>query len=483
MAEGRPLNRFQYVPVATFLCQWHNVSDVRFINPFPNMVHAHDLARKTVLGVDVSVSNAPFVHGQAIACTLQPDMIRGSPQPRDPFVHPRTGNPMEHDVNGQGVSIYGITCRRYWLTKNNVDPRAGGAGVDNGSSIGSSFAIPPAEGGGDCNLKCAVRLNFYHQHMAQLQQTDVQRKMYEAAGAERGTFAVLTETSADGTDINELPMRELEFGLQNEQYTKTMMMVDESNLMNGIIAIPHEVCKAAGLPVWTGELPEPDERMLNKLMASMKIDPKTEEGQRQRQQLVQKFQHDFVESFQEYEQSTFYYAVPKKHVLAWPYLSEAYCDMHDVRAERFRFVHAETKKVKLLYYLVPNKPFERYVQYFKRDLMGKTDRRPLSSVGFEFVPRVVNPPAPFGGGGVHNGGFAEPPPPAAVQRGSVRLRAYISYYSVPAGLSPATIKGLAPTLCKGYPLPHNWSEDEVARQVAIEQARLAQEEKGKKFTK
>jgi hypothetical protein len=470
MSEGqqRPLNRFEYVPLATFLCQWHKVSDVRFINPFPGMVHAHDVARKTVLGVEVVASNVPWVHGQAVSCTLQSNMIRNSPQPPDPFKHPRTQTPMEHDVNAQGVAIYGVTCRRHWLVRE--PPRGFAAG---GFPEGG-VAIPLGEAEGDCNLKCVVRLNFQHQHMAQLQDTATQQKIFAAAGAERGGFAVLGETGPDGMDINELPMRENEFGLQNEQYTKTMMLVNESNLMNGIIQIPEEVCRASRLPVWTGEAPAPDERMLNKLMASMKIDPATEQGQQEKQALVNKFKRDFEESFRDYERSTFYYAVPKRHVLAWGFSSEAYTDMHDVRVEKFRFVHADTRKVKLLYYLVPNMPFERFVEYFKRDLMGKTDRRPLSSVGFEFLPRV---PTPFGEG------VAAPAPSGPVQQASIRLRAYISYFSVPGGLSAGTIKGLAPTLCKGFPLPHNWSEDEVARQIAIEEAMLAQEQKGKKFNK
>lgn len=455
MNEGQaPLNRFEYKPLAMFLCQYHRVSDVRFIDPWVDpqtgqrMMPAYELARKTVLGVDVGVSERQqqtqqnqqtqsWKHGTPITCMLQPHMLRNSPQPKDPFVHPVKKQTMEHDVNDQGVCVYGITCPRYWLTKQQETDAY--------------------------RLKCAVRLTFFNEHMARVQQTKVHYKMQAAAGAEERGFAVLTETPAEGRDTFELPMPELGFGLQNEHYTKTMMLVNEANLLRGVICIPHEVCVAARLPVFTGQMPVPDERMLEKLMASMKMDPSTEEGKRGKQDLLQQFQQDAEESYKGWEQSEYFYAVPTDHVMAWSYASEGYTDMHEFRVEKFRFIHADTKQPVLLYYLVPGKPFERSIGYFKDSLLGKVDRRPLQQIGFEFIPRITD----------------EEQQEQAVRE--CRMRAYISYYSVPCGLSQETINRLAPRLCPDYPLAHNWSEDEVARQIALEEAAL--EQKTKKFNK
>jgi len=419
MQEGQVKSRFDYTTLATFLCRFHNVSDVRFIQPFGRgAVEAWTIPRKTVLGVNFKTDTSCVSQDGTLSVLINAENARGSFQPKEPFIHPINGSPMVH--NTEEVTIYNVTCRRYTLKPTNAD-------------------INPDE------IRYAVRMNFYNEHMAKLQETKEQDKMYEAAAAVRGGFAVLTPTQEEeGRDINEIPMAELPFGIQNEQFTKTMMLINESNLTNGIIKIPQEVCIAARLPVWTGSAPEPDARMLEKLMKSMKIDTSTPEGQAQRQAYIQEQQQEFMEDAANKPKSEYFYAVPKKHVLAWPYHSEAYLAQFEERVERFRFVHADTKKTKLLYFLVPATMLEAGLKFFTNSFLNKIDRRPITSVGFEFVPKHPN------------------------TRADITLRSYFTYYSVPS-LAPGTIKCLAPTLCKDFPLVHNWSEDEVARQISIEQ--------------
>jgi hypothetical protein len=424
MQEGQAPQRFDFNVLATFLCRFYNVSDLRFIRPFGlSAVEAWTIPRKTVLGVNFQASSLYSSLNQdgTLTALISKDNIKSSPQPKDPFVHPVKNEPMVHNMDA--VTIYNITCRHYSLKTN----------------------LPEED-----SIRYAVRLNFYNEHMARLQETKEQDRMYQASGAIRGAFAVLTPTndSPDGKDINEIPMPEMPFGIQNEQFTKTMMLINESNLMNGIIKIPPEVCRAAKLPVWTGAPPEPDERGLEKLMRSMKIDTSTPEGQEKKQSYVKEYQQDFMEGAEGKPKSEYFYAVPKKHVIAWPYHSEAYLAQFEERVERLRFVHPESKKTKLLYFLVPSSMLEAGVKFFSDAFLNKIDRRPITSVGFEFIPK--NP--------IPQGGDA---------RVDISLRSYFTYYSVPA-LSPATIKCLAPTLCKDFPLVHNWSQDEVERQITIE---------------
>jgi len=414
--------RFDYMPIATFLCHQHKVSDVRFINPFPNMVHAHTIPRKTVLGVNLNAQIRDANH--TVTCLLDQTTWKGPALPKEPFFHPVTGLAMDHDVNEKGVCIFNITCRHYKM-----------------SAPEDSLV--------------AVRLNFYNKHTSELQETKKMDQMFAAAGAVRGGFAYLSPTT--GKDINEIPMPQIPFGYQNDHFTKTFMMVDDTNLMNGIITIPHDVCVSARLPVWKGVPPEPDERMLINILKSLKIaDPIKE--QEQRAEFVQKYQSDFMEAHKNDKKSTFFYAVPRKHVLAWAYASEAYMAQFDFKVEYFRFIHADTKKTKLLYYLVPNAPFEESLKFFKESFLGKIDRHPLKDIGFEFVP-VSLPP---------NSGA------------NIEFRSFFTYYSIPY-LNPQTIRCLAPTLCKGFPLCHNWSEDEMAMQLAAERAN-EERESLKKFT-
>lgn len=439
MSEGQP--RFNYIPLATYLCRQNGVPDVHFIEPFRNRVPAHTIPRKTALQVNFKTPPGTKLSDPVVTCTVSASKTK-SPQPSDPFVHPKLGVPMPHDMNA--VCVYNVTCRHYemhWGLESSTPPEGG---VDDSSK-----------------LTYGVRLNFLNEHMAVLQKTRQMHKMQAAAGTVSGAFAYFTPTPPGGKDINELPMPELDFGYQNEQFTRTMMLLNGENIKHGVVVIPYDVCVAAGLPVWKGQAPEPDERMLESMLKNVKLeDPK--EKQAKREELVEAFKKDFNESFEKDKKSTFFYAVPRKHVLAWIYGSETFMAQGGIRVEQFRFMHPTKKRSKLLYYLVPNATFEANVEEFKRAFLEKIDKKPLSSLGFEFVPYKIPE-------------YAEQQDPSTIDV-SIRLKAFLTYYSVPT-LNAETINNLAPVLCKDFPLCHNWSKDEMEAQVAIQQAQLQKEGK------
>lgn len=430
MQEGQ--SRFNYNAVAMYLCQQTGAPDVHLIDPFKNRIKACDIPRKTPLQVVFTTPPGTKSNQPIIACSISESTIaKGkSPQPPDPFINPKSQTPMQHDLNA--VCVYNVTCRHYKLES-------------------------PQE-----NIAYAVRLNFVNEHVAALEETHKMRKMHAATGAVGGAFAYLTPTSQNGgggKDINEIPMPELEFGYQNEQFTKTFMLVDESNFMNGVIQIPHDVCIAAGLPVWRGDAPDPDEKMLSSILNSLKISP--QEKQVKREEIIREFKANFLESFKDDKKSTFFYAVPRRHVLAWAYGSESFMAQLDFKVEQFRFIHPTKKRSKLLYYLVPNAPFEDSIPHFKKAFLNKVDKKPLSSLGVEFIPTEQYSSSDV----------------------SIQLKAFFTYYSAPA-LNPETIRHLAPVLCKDFPLCHNWSKDEMEAQIAIERAQLQKEkEKAHRITK
>jgi hypothetical protein len=266
----------------------------------------------------------------------------------------------------------------------------------------------------------------------------------------KGSFFQMAPTAtAGGADMDAAPLREQSFAYQNPHFVRTMALVTDTNLMNGILRIPFEVCVAARLPVWKGP-PEPDANMLAKLLKGMDIGAGTPEAAA----VVHQWQEECMADYKDAARSTFFYAVPINHVLAWGYHSEEYRAQQGHRVEEFRFTPPSLSKDAdgiLLYYLVPDGFFEPMVRSFHARWMGKVDVRPLASIGFE-----------FGGGGGKATGF------------TVAMRAYLKFFSVPRGLPPATVAKLAPTLDPDFPPCHMWSVDEVARQMAIE--RHAQEQ-------
>lgn len=419
--------KYKWKVIADFLCHYHNVSDVPFIVPFGSRTYCYEPLRESKMTVEVIDKNVKFnirtfdAEGQVITRTFTEDTWFNSPQPPDPFIHPVTKEVMMHDLNN--VMLYSIKCKNYRLN------------------------VP---------IRVAPRLNFYHEGMAQLQQAREKDDMFEAAGAIRGAFTVLNPVNG-GADMDDVPLPELHFAYQNQFFARTMAYVNDVNIMHGLVVIPHEVCLAADLPVWKGSMPEPNESGLIKMLESMKIDPKTDEGIAKKQSMKEQIMKQNEEEYKDALRITHFVAIPINHVLAWIYHSEEFAANGGHRVEQFRYVAAGGTEV-ILYYLIENNQFDSILRTFKRDWMGKVDMRPLCEAGFQFLP-------------VLDTTYEGIAPEAQTVSGAVSLRAAIKFVSAPR-LTKATIDNMAPALISGFPQCHEWSLDGVAQQIAIERTKM-----------
>lgn len=417
-------SRFKWKPVAEFLCKYFGVADAKDIVPFGNLTYAWELTSETTLGTEMTVEDAVFdisdkvpAESQVVARFIQDAKLLDNPQPKRPFEHPITKVPMPSDL--ERVCIYGITCRH------------------------AKSTMP---------ISVGVRLNYYHSSMSELQDTQEQDKVREAAGGIRGLFTMIHRTEPEGKDLSVIPMPTLHFAYQNDFFCRTMMYIDESNLMNGIVVIPPEVCEAAGLPIFK-KMPDPDERMISKLLASMKIDPASDAGKEQAEEAREQWRENIKDQCEGAKPITHFYAIPINHVLAWGFHSEEFMMQRGQRAEQFR-VELPGGDAAVLYFLVGSAFFDTLLEGFRVGWMNKVDKRPLNQVAFEFLPILRD---------------VYPDVPADVTKvmGSFSLRSYFTYCSGPK-IGLKTQAGLAPALCPGFPSCHQWSPDEVARQLAID---------------
>lgn len=414
-------NQYVWEVIATFLCRAHNVSDVNKIVPFRDMTYGWEIMRDNVLGVEVDTEMASLniretdPEAQCIKCPLgaRTTKLLDSVQPKKPFIHPIQGTPMP--INENDVFIYNITCRH----------------------IKSSIPIP-----------IATRLNYVHESMAELQKTTELDIAFQEAGAIKRAFAIIEATAPEGKDVEYVPMPELRFAYQNSFFIRSMALVTESNLMNGIIHIPHDVCVAAKLPVWQGE-PEPSEEMITSWMSSMKLTSDEE-----RQGFKTQWTKDFMEKNKDGVFSESYYAVPINHVLAWGYQSEDFTAQCGHRAEQFRYIGPDKQAV-VLYFLVQNELFQSVISVFRKRWMNKIDRRPLKDVAFEFLPILSDK---------YKGITSEQ---IKTVTGRIKMRSYVSYAGAPI-LNATTISKLAPALAPGFPGCHEWSVDPFAKTMVEE---------------
>jgi hypothetical protein len=391
--------RFDAEPLARFLCAHHGVADVSQIVPFGQRRYGWDVCRETVLPIEVRASGSDV--------TVTP---LGSPQPRDPFCHPVSGQPMPVDL--QRIHIYSLACRSY----------------------SNSTGIP-----------WTVRLNFYNEPMAELQETRMHDAIYAEAGLKeaRGAFSVLLPTApGESKDMSEVPIIETQFAYQNSHFVRTMALINETNIMNGLVQIPHEVCVAARLPVWLGEDKAflPSEQMISGVLRAMGATQ--ESAPAMRAHYVANYQREMLEKWKGKQLSHHFIAMPINHVLAWPLHSESFRAAGDQQVEEFRFSAQGVNP--LLYYLVPETLFQHNLQCWRKSWMGKVDTRPLSSVGFEFTPMAK----------------------ASAPNGTITLRAHMTYFAAPE-LSAATIAALAPALSLGFPSCHMWSHEDMERDAAV----------------
>jgi hypothetical protein len=259
-------------------------------------------------------------------------------------------------------------------------------------------------------------------------------KIYAAMGATApGAFALLPEKAHEKVDMSSSALMSLEFGYLNEYFIRTMFWINQSNLMNGIIEIPHEVCAQAGLPVWRDNMnPEPSEEQIAKLLRSMTLNSESEEAQQVRQQFKLEFTEMFTNYAKDMEKSRTFYAIPINHVLSWAINSEDFAEQMHIRTIPYKLANGAT-----LYHLMASADFVRHKEYFCNHWIGKVDKRPLSNVAFEVVP------------------LKEGQQPL----GTATVRTHFGFF-VGLQMNEETINNLAPALHPCFPKSVQWAQDQ-----------------------
>lgn len=272
-------------PLVQFILNIFNVDDILKVDPFANFsIATHQPAREITANVELS--------GNGIL------LVDRDFKPRKPF------NNLEYNMNDVSVRTLYI---RYI---SNPNPQT--------AQICKIFE--PISG-----LKEAAEVN----------------KMIAAMGGPPG-LAVEIPANREGRFNTFLIKENPECIYLNDAFIKTFMHIDQTNIMNGIINVPPQICAAAGLPK-TGTVSESEP-----------------------------FDIDY------------YVLVPKNHVLAWCLnIGEHW------RMKKGWFAFELTVKTgkdvaDILYFIVANKTFDILKQgCFENWMNNKIDRRPIREVGIK----------------------------------------------------------------------------------------------------
>lgn len=397
-----------------FFCSFFRVNHPWEINPYGTCQFGWRLAQEVVLTVD---TQGEFVcqqgqegEPQKVSISLERSKWHGSGQPRSPFCHPSSGEPMA--VSLDEVAIYDIKSR----------------------FKRSSHDIP-----------WAVRINYEHAAMAHVQGTEEMDEIFKETGAVHRAYTIISKTEPSGEELEmATPLRALSFSYLNPEFVRTTFLLNERNILNGIIRIPREVCIEAGLPVYNGP-PQPDEGFILKQLENMQLGSSREE-------VVQNFQKEWHDTYvtPDMRPIDHYVAIPIDHLIAWGLHSKDYAEERGYKCHYYSYVREEGQEPVVLYFVIANVLFDQMLKDTLSFCLNKVDKRPLHQVAFELVP-MTRPSAP------------EP----SVHRGEIMLRSTITYAASPK-LSQKTIDGLAITLCPGFPTSHYWSMDQMTRQLNIE---------------
>ncbi len=135
----------------------------------------------------------------------------------------------------------------------------------------------------------------------------------------------------------------------HDTFIRTCMHIDPSNLLNGTIPVPPEVCAAAGLPK-SGILFDG---------SGTSVDVPAD----------------------------YYVLVPGKHLLAWQLdIGEHWRRLKGFHAFEILGKSKSDKYAEIVYFVVSNQTFDRLRdQCIENFLTNKVDRRPLSSVGIRLI--------------------------------------------------------------------------------------------------
>lgn len=282
-------------------------------------------------------------------------------------------------------------------------------------------------------IPIAVRLNWDNEHMAAMQGTRDTDDAFSAAGGIRGEFARFLPTGERGEDRKDVPLPDTMFGPQSKPFIRTMSLITEQNLRNGIVEIPHQVCAEANLPVWTGDLKDPDDAFVEQMMKRDNIDSANKVD------WIRTFKAQQLETInKDAEKITHWYAIPFNHVLSWGLHSDEFA-----KSRRFtRLIMSRHSGP--MYFLVPNDAFRCIWTEFCSTWLGKVDSRPLRACAFQFLPHLRGQNC----------------------TGLIEMRAWVSYFVAPDNVD---IQKLAPVLAPDFPPVHLWSNFEMEKQEALAQ--------------
>lgn len=448
LAEKLSAPRFDARVLAVFLCQHHNVSNLEELlqkGAFGTRPEAWSLMRQRTIGVEIgSVKrddgqpNKNFLfeldkdrYQQEVKCLLSPhnkETCRFLDDPRIPtenqWRHPSTGQPLPGDLNR--ACVYNCIMRKRW----------------------SSFPIV-----------IDVAMGHVHSGLNALENIEAQDETFAAAGALKGGFMSITQTTQEGEDAQNAPLHSMRFGATHPEFVRTMALIHPSNIGNGIVKIPRDVCIGAKLPVFMGP-PVPSDDQIKARLKKMKIGiDKPEEIERMRQKMMQ----DWETESKGMKKHEFFYAIPINHVMAWPLRSQEYRQAQGIELEMFRFnprlANGKEGDPVLLYFLVPNPTFEAMMdewQNSEKSWMGKVDMRPLDQISFSFVPFT------------DRARYPKISPECKALTGVVAARAYITYWVPPVGLTPEAIASLAPTLSPNFPSASDWITEGQKKDMAMD---------------
>ena len=192
-----------------------------------------------------------------------------------------------------------------------------------------------------CDTDVALRSNYIHPAFEETE--SLFAKMVSASGAPGGAFVTIPKGYNKGLPAYSLKYDEESLYL-NPAFIKTMMHVNNINIMNGIQLIDPELCGRAQLP--------------------KSVTVYTPNGTKTR------------------EDAECYYAIPPDHILAWT------LDMTDEqRAKHGSYALELLVKDRLMYYLVPDWCFLKLYKIVEDNWLGKVHLVSMHDLAIEFIPR------------------------------------------------------------------------------------------------
>jgi hypothetical protein len=177
-----------------------------------------------------------------------------------------------------------------------------------------------------------LRLNYTHQSVAK--EAEQRKKVLRDGGLQEIVFPVPPRFN-DTVRVDAIPYTSDSFHLC-DAFTKTMALINSQNIMNGIIRLTPEQCAEFGLP-------------------------KT---------------YVFGNPPEQYE-ADFYVMIPKRHIWSWLYYNKLKNGVMAIDFDHY-------------YFIAPNKSLEATIKVYNELFVGRTDIRPLQSIGFEPFPVQAN---------------------------------------------------------------------------------------------